>query len=445
MFHDENRVPSDVESTIVRAGGKLHRRLPQAGFVVASGNVGFAASLESDPQVLAVVPDEAMNGIPDQRTSVRGTGSPTLKSHALTSATYFAQQWNMRAIHADEAWAAGYQGSPSVRVAILDSGIDPTHRELEGVLNTAASVSFVENLPDVPSCSDPSLIAASYPGAPEWVDLNSHGTHVAGIVAAQGNGVAGVAPRVSLIAVKVANVCGLVFPSWVIAGAIYAADLGVDVINMSIAVTFPRSCRSEGQARGESRDPCKAVHSAIQRTAAYANRRGALLVAAAGNAATNFDHVKDSIVAPAEFNHVIAVSATGPVASMGIEADTPTRYTNYGLSLVDLAAPGGETRRYPVGDWQADMVLSACSRFSLLNPECRSGNAYMYRSGTSMAAPHVTGVAALVDSIHGGALKPAHLQSILFRSADSRGKPGQDVFFGHGRVNAARAVNLARN
>ncbi|MFL5804751.1 MAG: S8 family serine peptidase [Roseiflexaceae bacterium] len=97
--------------------------------------------------------------------------------------------------------------------------------------------------------------------------------------------------------------------------------------------------------------------AAIERTTAYATLQGTLVVAIAGNAAMNFDQARDLVVVPAELTTVMAVSATGPVGAIGVEPDTSARYTNYGSSLVDVAAPGGGTNRYPVGDWRAIMRL----------------------------------------------------------------------------------------
>jgi subtilisin family serine protease len=423
MFEAESGLPATFEQMVTSAGGSLVRAIPQVGMAIASGDAAFAARIERTPGVQRVAPDKELQSGPGGVETLLAPNPPVVP-------------WNMRAIKADAAWAAGYRGNRSVKVAILDTGIDPTHTELAGVVDATRSASFIEDIPGLPQCFDHSLIATYFPGAPAWTDIDTHGTHVAGIVAAQGRVLSGVAPNVTLIAVKVVNVCNLVNPSWAIAGIVHAADQGADVINMSLQVAVPRSCRYEGQPRGEAADGCAAVLSALNRAVAYARSKGALLVAAAGNFATDFDHAKDLTVLPADLPGVMGVSATAPL--YGANPDTPASYTNYGSSLVDVAGPGG---RFAGG---TDMVLSLCSNFSLLHPECLFRNSYQYRAGTSFSAPHVAGVAALVDSIYGGQLSGDELQSLITSTADDLGKPGKDPYFGRGRVNALRAVTEGR-
>jgi len=417
LFDSESGLPASFERAVTVAGGTLLRAIPQVGMAIASGNAEFAANIERTPGVQRVAPEVPLQSGPDVAATLAAP-SPAVVP------------WNMRAIKADAAWAAGYRGNPAVKVAILDSGIDPTHSDLVGVVDAARSASVIEDIPGLPQCFDTSLIATYFPGAPAWIDIHTHGTHVAGIVAAQGRGISGIAPHVTVFAVKVINICNIILPSWGIAGLVHAADQGADVINMSIATVVPRSCRYEGEPRGTVADDCAAVLSALNRAVAYVRGRGALLVAAAGNAAIDFDHAKDLTVLPADIPGVMGVSATAPIG--GLNPDTPTVYTNYGSSLVDVAAPGGL-----VGD---DRVLSLCSNFSVVYPECLFRNTYQYRAGTSFSAPHVAGVAALVDSIYGGLLNGDELQSIIASTADDLGKPGKDPLFGRGRLNAFRAV-----
>jgi lantibiotic leader peptide-processing serine protease len=446
LFRSPNAVPGNAERLVASAGGTLIRTLPQIGVAIArSSDFRFADRLARAPEVAGVAEDPLIRWIPPDipRTVLQESLPLSPAAHDPAAAAFFPLQWNMRAIQADQAWAAGHQGHPAVTVAILDSGIDPTHIDLIGTVDAARSVSFVTDLPDLPECSDPSLIATHFPGAPPWIDLDFHGTHVAGIVAAQGFGVSGVAPHVRLMAVKVLNVCAFGTFGWVIQGIVHAADAGADILNLSLAAAIPRSCRFEGLEpgdRGDLRNECAALLSAMNRATNYAHRQGALVVAAAGNAALNLDRSRDLVVLPAQNPNVATVSATGPVDAIGVEPDTVASYTNFGNSLVDVAAPGGDFRRFPDGDWFLDMVLSPCSRFSLTIPDCQTGHFFVFAAGTSMAAPHAAGVAALIDSRFQGALNGSQLRTRLQQTSDDLGNPGNDPFYGHGRVNAFAAV-----
>ncbi len=154
---------------------------------------------------------------------------------------------------------------------------------------------------------------------------------------------------------------------------------------------------------------------------------------------------------PAQSANVIAVAATGPVgfALGATNFSRPASYTNFGQSAIDFGAPGGDfvlpgnavctVPRIPSGT-----LLNFCFAFDLvLSPGTRKGvsNAgYFFAAGTSMAAPHVAGVAALIIGKSGGSMKPAQVEAALRASADDLGKPGNDDFYGKGFVNALRAV-----
>lgn len=185
---------------------------------------------------------------------------------------------------------------------------------------------------------------------------------------------------------------------------------------------------------------CAALLSALNRATNYAHSKGALVIAAAGNDATNADRDRDTIIVPAQSPNVVAVSAMGPINEIGIEPDTVASYTDFGFSLVHVGAPGGDFRRFPALGWWRDMVLSPCSTFSLRIPACRAAHIYVWAAGTSMAAPHAAGVAALIDSLAGGGMSGAQLRARLEQSADDLGKPGRDAFYGRGRVNAFNAT-----
>jgi lantibiotic leader peptide-processing serine protease len=175
--------------------------------------------------------------------------------------------------------------------------------------------------------------------------------------------------------------------------------------------------------------------SALNRATSYAHGKGAVVIAAAGNDTINRNRSRDLAVLPADCTFVLQVSATGPVGwfdNPETDLDVPAFYTNYGQSRIDLSAPGGNVDLALPDFWFLDMVLSTA------NPEI---GGWAWSAGTSMAAPHVAGVAALIISKHGGRLKPAVVQAIIRGSCDDLGKPGKDAYFGAGRVNALNAMN----
>jgi len=133
--------------------------------------------------------------------------------------------------------------------------------------------------------------------------------------------------------------------------------------------------------------------------------------------------------------NVVAVSATAPsgFAYGGTDFDTPASYTNYGQRVIDFAAPGGDFD-YPAPFYYYDMVLST------VRGSGASTSTYSWAAGTSMAAPHVAGVAALIIQANGGHITPAQVLAALRHGADDLGKPGNDDYYGSGRVNAFASV-----
>lgn len=343
--------------------------------------------------------------------------------------TFINFQWNTKAVEAGAAWAAGFTGS-GVRVAVIDGGIHNSHIDLVDRVDVAASRSFV-------------------PGQPFNNDTGTswHATHVAGIIAASDNGIGtvGIAPGATIIGVKALHNGSGPF-SAIIQGILYASTplaeggAGAQVINMSLGLTGRKW--ASGSLIG-----------AVSRAVNYAGQH-CLVVSAAGNDGADLDHSANLTVIPAMSGSGIAVSATGPMGyAVGYPNGAtnfrrPASYTNYGNSLVWLAAPGGDFAlegnayctipRVPSGSitypcWVFDMVMS-CARGS-----GTSTTSYTWMAGTSMATPVVSAVAALVLQRYPG-ISVADLKTHLARTADDEGKRGNDPYYGKGFVNARRAV-----
>jgi subtilisin family serine protease len=351
-----------------------------------------------------------------------------VSAHSPTNpatASFFPRQWHLRAIGADRAWAAGHLGSPNVTVAILDTGIDYSHRDLDGRVDLDRSKSFVP--------SDDALVATRFPGKHPVTDLQYHGTHVAATVSSNARAAAGVTSKVTLIGVKVLGRTGSGPLSGVLAGLIHAADHGADVINLSLGSDF------EKDGRGQ-------LVALLNRAVTYAHRQGATVVVSAGNEAVDLDHDGNGYNIFCSSPTVTCVAATGPTGPTGpsgingpfVDIDTPAPYSNYGRSAISVAAPGGYGS--PPGGPQRPSVWAACSRTSLVLPVCQTGTFVVGLSGTSMAAPHSSGLAALLVEKHGR--NPGRIHSALHQSADDLGQRGTDPAYGKGRINVARALGL---
>ena len=354
-------------------------------------------------------------------------------------------QWGLDAIDAPEAWATGARGQ-GVRVAVLDSGIDILHPDIEPNINASASASFVPGEP----------FFRTRPGF-------SHGTHVAGIIAAADNalGTVGVAPDAEIIGVKVLrDRTGSGAFSWILQGIVHAAEQDADIINMSLGGRFARrgAFFDPGTPDDKSDDIRTTpfiVHqlAAFNRATSLANNQGTLIIASAGNTGTDGEADKDLLALPRDAAHVVSISATAPEgwAEDFDATDTPASYTDVGKSVVDLAGPGGDFDhdnddpcdvlfvRVPCFVYDGVLSSGGYRRFQ--------GNTrpiWSWASGTSMAAPHVSGVAALIIGQSESKLTPAQVLATLQQGAEDFGKPGKDDFFGHGRVNALGSVVLGQ-
>jgi subtilisin family serine protease len=426
------RVPADFGLRVSGLGGSLETALDSIGVVVVTGLAEAAvAELTAQPDIRNVEPD-VVTTLPDDDVEAADDGTtsealaPADATTSPTSAQFYPRQWNMRAVFADQAWAAGHLGSRDVVVAILDGGIDYLHPDLVGLVDLERSKSFASE--------DDPVVAERFPGRLPITDLHGHGTAVASIVASNARFFAGVNREVTLLAVKIFNRTnqGSPFSRWLVA-IVYAADQGADVMNLSAARTFDKS-ENPG------------IIVAFERAANYAFRKGALLVSVPGNDAVDLDHNGDTVRLPCEAANAICVSATGPTGVSGVNGpwenvDAPAPYTAFGRSAVDVAAPGGAGD--PANQTQFRRVWVPCTTTPTETslPACARGMPIAQPFGTSLAAPHISGLAALLVAQLGHG-KPALIRARILESADDLGDPGVDPFYGHGRINIARALGV---
>ncbi len=311
-------------------------------------------------------------------------GLNSMRDETASAATAGANEeifnWGAVAMHAREAEAVNVKRAP-VTVAVVDSGVEDTHPDLEGRVDTSRSV----------KCSVNGVATQDFYG---WRDEFYHGTHVAGIIAANHNdiGIDGIAPEATIVAIEATNDNRLIYPEYVTCAFMWAASHGVDVVNNSYSM--------DPWVYWSPTDPEQAAGlEAATRSIKYAQNKGLAVIAAAGNEGVDIDNpmidngsptdvptptknraVEGGIRVPSMLDGVAQVSAVGqaynvkPGLSLG-----RAEFSNYGHTI-DFAAPG-------------DQIYSTA-------PLLFYHSGYAVADGTSMATPHVSGVAALIKSVH---------------------------------------------
>ena len=440
VFKDTSSIPLAGIALLNSLGGTVTKRWDNIGVAFVSGlSVSALSTLSASNLIQAVGNDRILNWLPKVRTAGAIAGDvAAMPQNDPANASYFKDgtQWNMRVIGADKAWAAGKQGLPSTRVAIVDTGIDYGHREIRTLVDLAASRSFAslivgvaDGVPEVDAPIEPQL-----PGDSAFMDNHFHGTHVASTVASNNISVASIAPDVTLIAVKVLSMTGSGSFESVASGIRYAADsANADVINMSLGAEVEP---------GEEGVP--ALLELMKRVVKDAEKQGTIVISAAGNSSLNLD-LGTVVATPCE-QSTICVSATGPLLQQNF--DQPATYTNYGITAIEVAAPGGNATDDDSQYQTEDLVIGACSRRATeqtLNV-CHANTDgvvyfYAYAAGTSMATPHVSGEAAMIKSYF-PTLSVKGIASKITGTADDVGAKGRDIYTNYGRINVARALGL---
>lgn len=450
---------ADTQARVAQAGGRVTKTLNVVGVVTAVGNASVRSRLEKDSAVLAVG-QEHLYHLPDttQRAEVTDAGVTAGATDAL-----WKSQWDMRRIGARTGATRVGAAQAGVTVGVLDTGVMSDHPDLAGQLAFSKGTNYcLETGKDGQTGYPLYSKLIDFDAHPEWspelgctaanVTYQAHGTHVAGTVAGKvgGGDIIGVAPGVKIAAYKVfdryryTNAKGKLvdavggFDGPIFQAIVDAANNKVDVINMSLGGTLDRSNKDDN-----------ASWLAWQRVMNYAGKQGTLIIASAGNAAEssngNIAHI------PSDVPGIMSVSATG-VTALKADAngnlvaagpDVLAFYSNYGAST-DIAAPGGDCGTNPTNgqtwcspanrpnrpaDWFQHLIVS-----SIIKADGTAS--YAWFAGTSMASPHVAGVAALVKAQH-PEFSANQLKAYLQRSAEN---VGQKQGFGAGLVNADLAT-----
>lgn len=381
---------ADSEETYIVTGGSRNaienaefsvtRELAGGSVLLVSGPADSAEELGSVSGVNGVMPDFEVEFPEPVETAPQTTDD----------AEHTEKQWDKEITDTFEAhdYATG-EGS---RIVIADTGVDGTHPDLEDNFNEDLSVSFVDGGEE----------------APHIGDSGDHGTHVAGTAAATGaEGVTGTAPDAEIVSVRVLGPGSSSFAD-VLAGADYAAEIGADVANFSLgAGPFPPQANSDG------------TRVAVQRVMQDVARRGTVQTVSSGNAETNLQQGGRFYI-PGTVQGVMTVSASGPDDELAF-------YSNYGTNEIEVGAPGGARGTLDETVIPDDLVYST-------EPD----GTYGWKAGTSMAAPQVAGLVALVREIDpdGNANQAENAIAQGAELVPGRSSPE----FGAGRINVLNTV-----
>ena len=444
--------PADAAAIVTRAGGVVVADHAKIGVLVArSADTAFEQQVEANDAVegaeatgeYATRLDGGQVAAADAAQAQPGDlpNSPATDGDE----TFAALQWDMRQMQVPEAHAIT-GGSPAVIAGTIDTGVDYRHPDLRANMSDEDSVNCLTGAPV------PGMIAAD--------DDNGHGTHTAGTIAAADNsaGIIGVAPNVRIAAIKAATAEGYFFPEAVVCSFIWAGDRHLDVTNNSYFVDpFLFNCRNEAEQR--------IIWKAVQRAVRYAMNQGVTVVASEGNNSEDLSHpsrdvtspdfppgneverdvTNACVVIPVEIPGVIGVTATGSFVQDTAAGEHPDNlksyYSSFGMSTADVAAPGGDfyfrgadpgaqaIQGQVLSTWPENFPCTRSRQETTGDPTYPTAT-YCGIQGTSMAGPHVAGLAALVISRYGdldtpqnGKLRPTQVEQIITQTADPQACP----------------------
>jgi subtilisin family serine protease len=405
-------------TAVAAAGGRVLRVNKLGIAQVSSTDPSFLSSIRNSGAVDAAANDAAWHLGEQDLVSV--TYVPAATQAGNCAAFYgvsvnvgpeplSACEWDDRIINASPGKSYAVNRGAGATIGDMDTGIDLTHPDIAPNLDVGLSCSFITSAN--PNANPAEVANGDCSNKAAVQDLNGHGTHTASEAASPINGIgtAGVAPEATIVALKAGNASGFFFTQEVVDAMIYAGDKHLDVVNMSFfADPWLFNCKNDADQR--------AIVMAISRASRYAQDHGVVMVAAMGNEAIDLAHpVTDEIspdfppgaaltrsvdnncvVLPVELPGVVGVTGIGPSGELSF-------FSSYGAGVSDVTAPSGSSGQAPN---PFGRVLAAWSStgppigIAGRDVQDAGGAVYAWVQGTSMAAPHAVGVAALIRAAH---------------------------------------------
>jgi subtilisin family serine protease len=460
-FKNKNVGDATAGQTIAAAGGQMVRNLPALGVTLASSDdPAFASRLAAVQSVRSVRPDVMVEanqqkdgehvqtfteeqvqalianhpGMGHLQAPPSGAFMPPFVSVDTLENTFFRPiQWDLDKIDMSTAWAAGYTGDPQIKVAVISTGIDYEHLDMQGRVDLELSKNFVPE--------DKALVQALWPGKHEILDLGLHGTYTASLISCNAFVFSCDTPNIDLIGLKWLNFEEQGRIGDLVSAIDYAVDIGVHVI--ALPDTLELFDIELDQSDPAERADLIAVRRAVRR----AEANNVLVFAAAWTRRNECGINADGNGSLVHFPGQIGATTVG---ATGLQ-DQWSAESSYGNSLIDIAGPGGEIDPVTctVDPNLYIYALGVCSGFTLhVTPRnnfpeiCNQATTpvWIFSFGVRPAVAHAVSTAVVLLQRYGVGTSAHFIRQKMFQTADDVITPGYDPWSGHGRVNAGRAA-----